>query len=198
MGVDHVEVAFVDDHIDGLAHRPAGMMDGRRKVGELHEVLEVGERAITSAAGAVIDEGRSVSRCEDDVIAADLDGAGRVTGMLGEPLRCGAAKRCDQPRVEANALAVNFGAGLTKQCQCVGIATNIHADFRQNAVGGLFDPNELRLVEEGVDWNLSGEIGGPGSSRTRLSLEPLLAPTALAAGFCIRRRHRASAHPSDA
>ena len=46
--IHHVEMALVHGDVDGLAYRAARVMDVRRRVGQLDEVLEVGERGVTA------------------------------------------------------------------------------------------------------------------------------------------------------
>ena len=41
-------------------------------IGELVELVEVLERAVAPLVVEVVDEGRAVSRCEGDLVAADL------------------------------------------------------------------------------------------------------------------------------
>ena len=80
--VHHVEVALVDGHVDRLAHRAARVVQVGRGVGQLHEVLEVGQRGVAAAAVEVVDERRAVVRRQHRGVAADLDVARRVAGVL--------------------------------------------------------------------------------------------------------------------
>jgi hypothetical protein len=56
VGVHHVEVALVDGHVDRLAHGPAGVVEVGRGVGELHDVLEVGQCGVAPTTVEVVDE----------------------------------------------------------------------------------------------------------------------------------------------
>ena len=84
VGVHHVEVALVDGHVDRLADRAARVVQPRRRVGELDEVLEVGERGVPASAGEVAHERRAVGGREHDVVAADHDRLVGVASVLGE------------------------------------------------------------------------------------------------------------------
>ena len=105
-------MTLVDRNVDGFANRAAGMMQRRRHVGELDEVLEVFERSVTPAVLQVADERRPVGRHEDQVLATDLDRTGGVARVLGE-LR---ADRCLDNRFrqtarEPDPFAIDIGAG---------------------------------------------------------------------------------------
>ena len=82
MRIDHLEMALVHGQVDRLANRAAGMVHERRHIGELHEVPEVLDRAVAAALVEIVDEGRAVDRREDEVVAADLDVALGVAGVL--------------------------------------------------------------------------------------------------------------------
>ncbi len=56
VGVHHVEVTLADRHVDGLADGAAGVVEVGRQVGELHEVLEVGEGRVAAALVEVVHE----------------------------------------------------------------------------------------------------------------------------------------------
>ena len=114
--VHHVEVALVDRHVDRLADRAARVVQVRRHVGELHEVLEVLERGVAAAVVEVVDERRAVVGREHRVRAADLDAVRRVARVLGVLAR---ARSPDdlaaQAAREAHALAVDVRAGGAEQ-----------------------------------------------------------------------------------
>ena len=93
--VDHVVVPLVHREVDGLADGPARVVQVRRHVGELHEVLEVLDRAVAAPAVQVADERRAVRRSEDGVHAADLDVVRGVARVLREAL---GRRRLDRAR----------------------------------------------------------------------------------------------------
>ena len=84
---DHVEMALVDRNVDRLADRAARMVQPRDRVGELHEILEIGERPVAPAALEVAHERRAIGGREHDVIAADLERALGIARVLDEGAR---------------------------------------------------------------------------------------------------------------
>ena len=105
-------------HVDRLADRPAGVVEVRRGVGQLHQVAEVLDRAVAPAAVEVADERRAVVRGEDRVHPADLDVPLRVAGELGELARGrGLDDPAAHPAREADPDAVDVGAGTAERAQ---------------------------------------------------------------------------------
>ena len=56
MAVDHIEMALVNRHIDRLADGAAGVMQTRAQVGELDEILEVGQRRVAAPCVEIADK----------------------------------------------------------------------------------------------------------------------------------------------
>ena len=156
MGVHHVEVALVDGDVDRFAHGAAGVVQPRRGVRELDEVLEVDERSVPSTAGEVAHERRAVRRREHDVVAADLDRPIRVAGVLRERARRGRAQRTHMSRVEAHSIAVDRRAGLAEEPDG-DVVVDVHPDLGQDLVGLLLDQRQPFLAEQLVVRDLAAD-----------------------------------------
>ena len=191
VAVDHVEVALVDRHVDRLTDRPAAVVEVRRLVGQLHEVAEVLDRAVAPAAVEVAHERRAVVRREDRVRAADLDAVRLVAGELGELAR---RARLDDPAAhaarEADALAVDVGAGLADQAQGVRVATELDPDLLEDRVGVVLDERQALLVEHLERGEGPGQERGP----LHVRVQPRGASSVPATAASGRRRlgHRSS------
>ncbi len=181
MRVDHVVVPLVDGEVDRLADRPAGVVEPRRDVGELHEVAEVLDRPVAPSAVEVADEGRAVRGREDRVRAAEDDAALGVAGDLGELARRGRLHElaADAAR-EADALAVDVCAGVAEELDRVGGVAEVDPDLLEDRVGVLLDHREALLGED-LD---RGERAG----QERNALDDGVQPRCLAGGPAAARR----------
>jgi hypothetical protein len=149
MAVDHVEMPLVDRQIDRLAHRAARMMERGRHIGELHEILEVGDGRIAAAAIEVAHEGRAIDRREDRGIAADLHVPLRVAGVLDVLLRGRFLHdRAGQAAREMDAGPLHIGAGVFPQFQRFRLVAEFDADFLKDRVGIPFDDAETLFATE--------------------------------------------------
>ena len=155
MTVDHIEVALVHRHVDGLANGPARVVKCRGHVGQLHQRFEVGQRGVAAAfvVGAV--KRRAVNRGEDRALAADFDVTGRVAGVLGKGGRCRLAQLTDHALGEADAGGVclafgegDIGALVPPSVDGVGILGNVDADFLQDGLGVGLDQRQTLLGED--------------------------------------------------
>ncbi len=149
-----------DRQVDGLADRAAAVMEPGRRVGQLHEVAEVLDRAVAPAAVEVRHEGRPVVRREDHVRVAEDDvplGVARV--LRPHARRRGLDDRAGKPAREADPLAVDVGAARLQRRERVGVAAEVDADLLENRVGVPLEEREAFLVEHLV----RGE--GPGQER---------------------------------
>ena len=136
VAVDHLEVALVDRQVDRLAQRPAAVVEGAARVGQLHEVAEVLDRGVAPALVEVVDERRAVGRHEDHVRVADLHAPRRVPGELGEdPGRRGLDQGAAHPAREADPLAVDVGAGAAEDLGRLGEVDDLDADLLEERVG---------------------------------------------------------------
>jgi len=104
-------VPLVDRYVNRLADRAAGMVEPRRRISELHEVLEVDERRVASPPVQVRDERGPVGRREDNVVATNGHGVARVAAVHLERRRSGSAQLADQAGIELDPLAVHPCAG---------------------------------------------------------------------------------------
>ena len=154
MGVHHVEVALVDRDVDRFADGAAGVVQPRRGVRQLDEVLEVDERSVPSTAGEVAHERRAVGRREHDVVAADLDRPIRVAGVLRERARRGRAQRTHMSRVEAHSITVDRRAGVAEQPDG-DVVVDVHPDLGQDLVSLLLDQRQPFLAEQLVVRDLA-------------------------------------------
>ena len=161
--VDHVEVALVDRLVDRLAYGAPGVMQPGRRVRQLHEVLEVRERAVPPAVVHVVHEGGAVGRREDHVVLPDEHGAPGVAGVLGE---AAGSRPCDdrleEPRLESHTLAPDVGAGRAPQRQGVRIAAKLDADVAEDPIGGPIDPIQSFLAQQVIQGDPATY---PGDSR---------------------------------
>ena len=146
MGIDHVEVTLVHRHVDRLADGAPGMVDRRRHIGELHEILEIPKRCIAALAVEIAHEGRAVDRGKDHRLAADLNRSFRIARVLGIDRWRGLQKRPAKPLGEMDMLATHFGTGLFPHGQRLRIAED-DADLLENGIGIAFDDRERLFVQ---------------------------------------------------
>ena len=189
VGVDHVEVALVDRHVDGLAHRATRVVQPRRAVGELHEVLEIDHRAIAATAFEIAHERRPVGRREDDGVATDRHRPLRVAGVLHELSRRGRAEVAGETGLEAHAVAVDLRSRVTEQRTRHLVAADVHADLGQQAVGHRLDLDEPLFRHQLVRRDPAAD------ERRRLVVQRLVTPMSdarrsAAPTASIRFRHR--------
>ena len=56
VGIHHVEVALADRDVDWLTYRAARVMNVRRHVRELYEILKISDRCITTAVVEIVNK----------------------------------------------------------------------------------------------------------------------------------------------
>ena len=193
--IDHVEMALVDRHVDRLADRAAGMVQPGRGLRELHEVAEILDRAVAAALVEIHDEGRAVGRREDDALAADLHRLGRVARMLGELRRRGLQDLAQHARLEPHQHAVDLRAGPLPMLERCRIVAELDADLGQDAVGGLFDPDEVLLGQDVVGRDVADDVG---PAEALGAMRALLAPRRAPAAFAPACRFDAWSRPAAA
>ena len=164
MGVDHVEVALVHRHVRRLAHCPARVVKPRGRLRQLDEIAEVLDRAIAAAAVEIHHEGRAVGGREDDVVAADLDGVLRVACVLGKDGGRGLQHFAQHVGRELHAPDVlggfsNLGPALAVKPHRFGVVAQLDADLSQDAVGGLFDPDQAFLGQDVIGRDTADDVG---------------------------------------
>lgn len=176
----HVEVTLVHRNVDGLADGAAGVVDGRRHVGEFHEVLEVLQRAVAPALVEIHHEGRAVGGREHDAVATDLHRAGGVARVLDELAWRALQDLAQHSRFEGGAHAVEPGAGGAEQAHRLLVAAELDADLGEDAVGRPFDALQAFLAEQVEGRYLPRDVGGSGA-RIGAGAAPVtrLAPGAL-------------------
>ena len=191
MRIDHVEVALVDRDVDRLADGSAAVVEVRRGVGQLHEVPEVLDRAVTPAVVEVAHERRAVVRCEYRVHPADLDVVGVVACVLGELARgAGLDDLAAHPAGEADQLAVDVGAGVTQRPEGIRVAAEDDADLLEDRIRVVLDEREALPRRGPRTVPASGSGTAFARSGSRGGRPPSLA-SAAAPGRC-RTGHRSS------
>ncbi len=147
MRQQHVEVALVHRHVGRLADRAARVVQPFRHVAQLHEVAEILDRRIAPPALGVAHEGRAVDRREHQVVAADLDAALGVAGVLGDTARRRLAQLAGEAARDVHPLALHVGAGLLPALQRLGIVDEGDADLLQHRLGVGLDDLQRFFVE---------------------------------------------------
>ena len=196
VAVDHLEVALVDRQVRRLAQRAAAVVEGRARVGELHEVAEVLDRGVAPAVVEVVDERRAVGRHEDHVRVADDDAALGVAGALGEdPRRRGLDQLAAHAALEADAGALDVGAGPAEDLDRLGEVDDLDADFLEEGVGVVLDGLEALGGHDLDRRQVPGQVGEvlhrPGQA-LGLAGGPAAADGGLAG--CLGGRHGVTLH----
>ena len=186
---DHVEMPLADRNVDRLADCAAGMVQPGDSIGKLHEILEVGERAVAPAAVDVLHERRAVGRRKRHIVPAEVKRSLRIARVLHESARGGCENRPQESGRKANAFAIDVRAGVAPQPQRLVVAAEVHADILQDGVRRRLDADEVFLAEK-----LDGRDLAPDAGNDRLrSLSRALAPGSSPALALSRRglaRHR--------
>ena len=160
MRIHHVQVPLVDRQVDGLADRPARVVEVRRGVRELHEVAEVLDRAVAAAVLEIAHERGAVRRGEHRARAADLHRVRRVPRDLGEGAGRGRLYELPcEPAREADTLAVDLCASFLQQRAGVGRLAEVDADLLEDRVGVLLDEREALLGHDLDGGERAGDEG---------------------------------------
>ena len=147
--VGDVQVALRDRDVDRLADHRAGVVDRRRQVGELMELVQVGERAVAPLVVEVVHERRAVSGREGDLGAADLGAALGVARVHGEAARAPSDQVHEQLAGDAHPVTLDLGAGVTPQPDRLVVA-EVDSDLLEDVQRGLVDQLEALVVEDFV------------------------------------------------
>ena len=139
-----------DRDVDRLADHRTGVVHGRRHVGELVELVEVGERAVAPLVVEVVDERRAVSRRECDLVAADLGIALGIARVHREAARVLADQRHQQLARDPHPEALDLGAGVPPHLSSLGVA-ELDPDLLEDRERGLVDQLEAFLVQHLID-----------------------------------------------
>ena len=145
-----MQVPLGDGDVDRLADHGTGVLQGRRHVGQLVEVVQVLDRAVATLAVEAAHEGRAVGRPEHHRVAADLGRLRRVAGVEREALGCLRDEAHEQLARNPDAGAVDLGPGLGPDGERLVLA-EVDADLLEHAHGGVVDPVELLGAEDLVE-----------------------------------------------
>ena len=157
--VDDVEMALRHRHVDRLADHAAGMVQVRRHVGELHEVLQILERAVAPLVLEVAHEGRAVGRRE-----------ARCCGRRSTTLRSGLRACCvycagavarisiSRPRGDVHALAVDLGAGLAPERRARCASRKSMPISSRMVIDASWMISRPGVVEQLVERDLAGDV----------------------------------------
>ena len=175
-------MALGDRDVDRLADHRAGVVHRRRQVGELVELVQVGERAVAPLVVEVIDERRAVSGRERDLVAADLGAALGVARVHREAARVSGDQSHEQLARDAHAVALDLGAGGAPHPDRLVVA-EIDPDLLEDVERGLVDQLEALVVQDLVDRDGALEHRQPAALRRG----PRLAPGGSAAASSLTR-----------
>src|SRR4051812_36932610 len=178
VAVHHIEMPLVDGQIDRLTDGAAGVMQGARHVGELHEVAEILDLRITTSLVEVAYKRRTICRGEDRAVAADDYGARRVAGVLSEFTRSGLADDCAAHSTwEADTLTLDVGTCVFQQLQRFRVIPEVDANLLQDRIRIMFEDLETLGIQYFVIRNLPGDVRDDlgAACRPRRSLR--IAPT---------------------
>ena len=192
MRIDHLEMALVDGQIDGLADRAAGMVDERREIGELHEILEILDRAVAASMIEIVHERRAVIGREHRRVAADQHVALGIARMLDVARGRRGAELAREPAREPHALALDVGARVAKARQRGGIIAEVDADLLQQRLGVALDDREPFLAQDLGRGDRAGDVGDRGMAAFRARDAARLAASARLRGGALggrRGRH---------
>ena len=126
MGIEHVEVALRDRNVAGLAGHEAAVMQSGQVLRQLHQLLEIVERAIAPPALQIAHEGRPINRSENLVASTDAHAARRGP----------------------HAGLFHVRPGFAPDAQRLLILPELDADLLHQPIGMLLQPNKAFLVEE--------------------------------------------------
>ena len=192
MGVDHVQMAFVDGSVDRFADGAAGMVQSGVQIGQFDEVFKVRERRVAPVAAIPADERRAICRHEDRRVAANLHATRGVAGVLDELPRGAGDQLPAQAGRHAHPLPLDRRAGRPPKGQRL-VVDKVDTDFRQDAVGVGLQQCQSFIAMHLVERKTAGEIGG----RRRRGRPPRgLARLATAPRRC-RGVYRCGAHGAD-
>ena len=135
------------------------MVDIGAEVGELHEILEVLDRAVAAALVEVADEGRAVVWREHHGVAADQHVALRIAGVLHVARWRRRAKLSREPARKAHPFALDVAARPAKKLKRAGKAAEFDADLLEQRVGVALDDLEPLGAQNFGQRDLAGDVG---------------------------------------
>ena len=155
----HIEVAFVDGDVCGLANGAAGMVKVGGGLRQFDEIPEVFQRAEPSTAIKVHHEGGAVGGGKHHRFAADLHRIGRVTGMLGKSGGRGFQHLAQQAGREFDQQAIDLRTGAPPMIQRRGIIAKFDAGFRQDTVSGGLDLQKVFFGQDVIGRDIAQDVG---------------------------------------
>ena len=135
MGVHHVEVALAHWDIDRLTHRATRMMDVRRHVRQLDEVLKILDGCISTAIINVIHKRGAIVWSKHCGIATYLHIVFRITSMLRVNARCTCLHDCSAHSTrKPNSSAVNNCTSIFESLNRAWVITNLDTNLKEDCV----------------------------------------------------------------
>ena len=128
-------MALAHRHIDGFTHGAARVVQPRRRVRQLHEVLEVLERRVTPAPVEVVHERRAVVRGEHGRVATDLHTASGVAAVLDVLRRCRRHQLTSEPAGEPDPRPLDVATGVPESFDRARVVADLDADLGEDRVG---------------------------------------------------------------
>ena len=158
MGVDHLQMAFVDGSVDRIADGAAGMAQSGAQIGQFDEVFKVRERRVAPVAAIPAYERRAICRHEDRRVAANLHATRGVAGVLDELPRVAGDQLPAQAGRHAHPLPLDRRACCPSKGQRL-VVDKVDTDFRQDAVGVGLQQCQSFIAMHLVERKMAGEIG---------------------------------------
>src|SRR5690606_3572260 len=152
---------------------------------EVAKVLDVG---VAAPLVETADERRAVGGHQHGVVAADLDAALGVSGVLGEHGRRADENLTAHSAREAHPVAVHLGPVAAEQVERSGVVVKVDADLLEDGLGVVLDRGEDLFGSDLVDRYAPGDVGR--ALRCRLfpgrapRVAPAAAPAAVLLGHC--------------
>ena len=165
MGIDDIEMAPGHRHVHRFADDPPGVVQDRRHVGELDEVLQVLESRVAPLVGKITHEGRAEGGSKHRVVAAHHHVALGVARHLDIAFRHLGQEVLDQGPRNPYPLTCHVGTRLGPLAAGV-IVAEIDAGFLEDLHGGVVKQVDSRLVEELVDRYLARDVALLDDGRT--------------------------------
>jgi hypothetical protein len=161
-------MAFVDRKIHRFTHSAPGVMERRRHVGQLHEIVKVFEGRVSTSLIETADERRSVGRGEDGMRSTDAHVARRVARVLHEfGGRRALNQRAAEPARKADALAVDRRSRVFPDREGFRVVAKIDPRLFEDGFRILLDGLEALFAQRLVGEQLAGQVGDDWSNGVR-------------------------------
>ena len=159
MRQQHVEMPLGHRNIAGLAGDEPGVMQGRQRVGQFHQTVEIVERAVATPALQVAYERRTVNRREYLMRPANAYRPRRIAGHLRELRRSTGQQATHQFGGRADAGARDFGARFPPAPQGLRVVAELDTGLLQQPESLTFNTRQRLVIQQGVMRNPAGDIG---------------------------------------